>query len=233
MLYDEPSVNIRSFMPLKLALFGYGKMGKSIEQAALLKGHAISTIAISANDEISLENTDLVIDFTRAESVLDNVQKAGKAGKNIVIGTTGWQKDEKAVKALVEKYQIGAVYSPNFSIGVLLFYKLVKEAASLISQHEDYDAGGEEIHHKQKKDAPSGTALALSMPMKKYWKDFDFSSLRVGNFPGTHTLYFDSPFDTITMTHTAKTREGFAKGAVLAAEWLFDKKGFFTIEDIL
>lgn len=218
---------------LNFVLFGYGKMGKSIEKAAIAGGHTIAGIAASPQDEISLDTSDLIIDFTKAEAVIDNVHKAGKAGKNIVIGTTGWQKDLQQVKDLVEKYGIGAIYSPNFSLGVLLFLKLVKEAAKIISPHGDYDAAGEEIHHNQKKDAPSGTALILADALKKDWPNVEFSSVRVGHFPGTHTLYFDSPFDTITLTHTAKTREGFARGAVFAAEWLYHKKGLFTVEDIL
>lgn len=217
---------------MQLALFGYGKMGKSVEKAATAHGHAISAIAASSQDAPSLDSSDLIIDFTRAESVVDNVHKAGQAGKNIVIGTTGWQKDFDQVKGLVEKYGIGAIYSPNFSLGVLLFLKLVKEASKIIPP-QDYDAGGEEIHHNQKKDAPSGTAMAITDLLKTNWPKLAFSSVRVGHFPGTHTLYFDSPFDTLTLSHTAKNREGFAKGAIFAAEWLHHKKGLFTVEDLL
>jgi 4-hydroxy-tetrahydrodipicolinate reductase len=222
-----------SQIPLNIALFGYGKMGKSVEKALIAQGHSVTAIAASSKDQISLDGSDLVIDFTKGEAVIENVEKAGKGGKNIVIGTTGWQKDMEQVKALVEKYGIGAIYSPNFSLGVLLFLKLVKEAAKIISPHVDYDAAGEEIHHSQKKDAPSGTAVILGDALRKNWPQLEFSSVRVGHFPGTHTLYFDSPFDTITLTHTAKTREGFARGAVFAAEWLYHKKGLFTVEDIL
>lgn len=224
--------------PLKLALLGYGKMGKSVEKAAIAKGHIIDAIAASPQDLASFDHASVVIDFTKAESVVDNVHRAAKAGKNIVIGTTGWQKDLAHVKDLVEKYGIGAIYSPNFSLGVLLFLKLVKEAAKIISPHQDYDVGGEEIHHNQKKDAPSGTALVIAETLKKNWQgeappQLEFSSLRVGQFPGTHTLYFDSPFDTIALTHSAKNREGFARGAIFAAEWIQHKKGLYTVEDIL
>lgn len=228
MLFGHPSNK-----PLKLALFGYGKMGKNVEKAALSAGHAITGIATSSQDTITLEHSDLVIDFTKAEAVIDNVYKAAKAGKNIVIGTTGWQNNLEQVKELIEKYGIGAIYFPNFSLGVLLFLKLIKEAAKIISPYQDYDLGGEEIHHNQKKDAPSGTALVIQDLLKKNWPKLEFSSVRVGHFPGTHTLYFDSPFDTITLSHTSKNREGFAKGAILAAEWLHHKKGLYTVEDIL
>lgn len=135
---------------------------------------------------------------------------------------------------LVEKYQIGMLYSPNFSIGVHLFLKLVREASSLLAT-EGYLPGGVEIHHKEKKDAPSGTAKALQSAVQRGGRIQmpEFTSLRVGKFPGTHTLYFDSDEDTITLTHAAKGREGFAIGAIRAAEWLNKKNGFFTIEDLL
>lgn len=205
-------------MSLKIALFGYGKMGKMIEQLAPTRGHAIVK---------DLHSSDIIIDFSIADAVLEHVSCAGQAKKNIVIGTTGWEQHLNQVKELVSKYQIGALYAPNFSIGVHLFLKLVKEAGKLFSQ---YSTAGLEIHHREKKDAPSGTALALADVLEN---KPEFASIRLGNIPGIHTLYFDSMADTITLTHTAKGREGFALGAIIAAEWLKSKKGFFTLEDIL
>lgn len=212
-------------MSLKIALFGYGKMGKMVEQLAPTRGHTIDSI--STFPVIISQSSDVIIDFSAADAVLEHVIQAGKAKKNIVIGTTGWEKHLNEVKELVSKYQIGALYAPNFSIGVHLFLKLVKEAGHLFA---NYSAAGLEIHHSEKKDAPSGTALALSEVLEK---KPEFASIRLGNIPGTHTLYFDSIEDTITLTHTAKGREGFALGAIIAAEWLKTKKGFFTLEDIL
>lgn len=212
-------------MSLKLALFGYGKMGKMVEKMASTRGHSIATICITPPFDFS--EADLIIDFSSAAGVLEHVTIAGQAGKNIVIGTTGWDDNLDEVRALVEQYQIGALYSPNFSIGVHQFLKLVREAGKFFPH---YEVAGVEIHHSEKKDAPSGTARALADVLLQ---KPPFASIRLGKIPGTHTLYFDSIEDTITLTHTAKGREGFALGALRAAEWLETKKGFFTLEDIL
>lgn len=225
--------------PLKLALFGQGKMGTLVKQLAETRGHIIAS---------SLDHCDLIIDFTKAESVIDNVKKACDAGKNIVIGTTGWLNQLPQVRKLIESSKIGALYSPNFSLGVLLFIKIVEEAAKRLSQTNIYDVAGNEFHHRQKQDSPSGTAQAIASTLLNNWpekthplydtpqgkideKALHFQSVRVGHIPGTHSVYFDSPHDTITLTHAAKGREGFAHGAVMAAEWLHGKKGFFTMED--
>jgi 4-hydroxy-tetrahydrodipicolinate reductase len=166
-----------------------------------------------------------------------------------VIGTTGWQDQLDEVRALADMYQIGILFSPNFSIGVHLFMRLIAEACKLLSPLGLYDIAGSEQHHRQKQDAPSGTARAIAECVLTHWKGkssvffdepenmcenaFHFSSLRVGHMPGTHTLFCDSANDTITLSHAAKGREGFAHGAILAAEWVKDKKGFYTLEDML
>lgn len=227
--------NITTSKNLKIALFGHGKMGKLIENLAHTKGFEVPAIFTSKDEDFNaLKNVDVCIDFSNGNAVLENVKKAASYGKNIVIGSTGWQEYAPEIKKIVEKHQIGALYSPNFSIGVLLFYKIVEEAAKLISKTNEYDVAGVEIHHNQKKDAPSGTALALKEAvLKSFQKNFDFSSVRVGQVPGTHTLIFDSLADQITLTHTAKSRQGFAEGALKSALWLIGKKGFYQLEDIL
>lgn len=226
--------------PLKIALFGTGKMGTLVAEVATEKGYSITPLA----------EADLAIDFSHPDAVLKNVNAAAIAGKNIVIGTTGWEKDLCQVKTIVTEQNIGALYSPNFSIGVHLYLKALKAAADLIAKQGGYDVGGFEVHHTQKADSPSGTAKAIAatllqcFPNKKELlfdtshtaispEQLHFPSLRLGHNPGTHTVVFDSPFDSITLTHAAKNRKSFATGAVLAAEWLQNKKGFYTLEDIL
>lgn len=153
-----------------------------------------------------------------------------------MIGTTGWEEHFDAVQQYVKKYQIGLLYSPNFSMGVQLFFKIVAEAASLIGPFESYDVGLLEEHHKHKLDRPSGTAKRLAEILTdrlQRKEELSVASLRCGSIPGTHTVLFDSTVDTITLTHQAHNREGFAAGAVLAAEWLQGKQGFFTMDDML
>lgn len=225
---------------MKIALFGKGKMGSLVAEVANEKGHHI----------LSLQDADVAIDFSHSEAVLKNVMAASQAGKSIVIGTTGWEKDLSEVRAIVEQTRIGALYSPNFSIGVHLYLKSLQAAAAFIAKQGMYDVAGMEIHHNQKADSPSGTAKAICNVLLQNFTNkkepqfetshsaiapdqLHFSSLRLGHNPGEHTVIFDSPFDSITLTHSAKSRKGFAMGAVLAAEWLQGKTGFYTIEDIL
>lgn len=238
--------------PLKLALFGFGKMGKMVEQKARSRGHSVGAIVdrTTRTSQQKIAACDIVIDFTAQTAVLENVRRAASLKKSIVIGTTGWQEHLAEVKAIAEEHQIGVLFSPNFSIGVHLFFKLVEEASRLLSAIDGYDVAGVELHHNQKGDSPSGTARALAEIVLSQWKSkktacygnpkgkipedaLHFASMRAGFFPGTHTLYFDSGHDTIVLTHEAKGREGFAHGAVLAAEWLFGKTGFYTLEDTL
>lgn len=219
----------------KIAILGYGKMGKMVDKVAHERGHRVTGIKKTKDHSIDLSLCDVVIDFSTADSILANVEEAGIAKKNIVIGTTGWEEKLPQVKMLIEKYQIGVLYSPNFSIGIHLFLQLLKEASILFASHNHYEVAGVEIHHSEKKDAPSGTAKALREVIQRHGNIQvpEFASVRVGKVPGTHTIYFDSPEDTITLTHTAKGREGFALGAIKAAEWLNTKTGYYTLEDIL
>lgn len=232
---------------MKVGIIGYGKMGKMVEKAAIEKGHGITIIK---KDEKINDHADVYIDFTQPESVVKNLQRVASMKKPLVIGTTGWYDQLSEVKKIVEKYQIGCVYSPNFSIGVHLFMQLVEEAAKLFGPFDQYDVAGFEMHHNQKTDCPSGTAKQLAeillkhIPRKKKVigniddrkieaDELHFPAVRVGNIPGTHQITFDSPADTITLTHTARNREGFARGAITAAELILDKKGLFHLQELL
>lgn len=157
------------------------------------------------------------------------------AKKNVVIGTTGWYEELESAKKIAKEAEIGLLVSPNFSLGVNLFFGILEEATKRIAPHNEYEVGGVEAHHRKKVDAPSGTALEMTKIIDKYFpreEKFQFASVRTGSIPGEHEVIFDSPFDTITLKHTARSREGFAKGALIAAEWLHGKKGFFSFKDI-
>jgi 4-hydroxy-tetrahydrodipicolinate reductase len=223
--------------PLNIALVGYGKMGKLIEMHARNNGHAIVTIIDTKKSVSSLKNInfDIGIDFSHPGVLLDHVELFGQIGKNLVVGTTGWDAHLPAVQKAVQRHGIGLLYSPNFSVGVTLFKMMVEQAARIMQQVEGYDVCGMEAHHRHKLDAPSGTAKHLEKILKTHLpkKDVSFSSIRCGHIPGTHTVAFDSPCDTITLTHTARSREGFAAGAVAAAEWLYKRQGLFTLDDMI
>lgn len=226
---------------MKIALIGYGKMGKCIASLAA-KEQSMEVTAIvekhHSNDLSTIEalqQAEVWLDFSHAGVVLDHVQRAIKFKKNILIGTTGWEKDLSQVQDLVQKSGIGCLFSPNFSLGVLIFYALVKQAAYLAHRSGEYAVAGWELHHAAKKDSPSGTAKALHALLQTEWRSDpipSFSSIRCGHLPGTHTVLFNSPYDTLSLTHEAHSREGFAKGALFAAKWLWGKSGFFTIEDL-
>ena len=237
---------------MKIILIGYGKMGHLVEDIAKQKDHQIVARIQSSTSiaEQQLKEADLCIDFSTPESVLQNVHLIAKSKKNIVMGTTGWYDQMEEVKKIVKEHDIGFLFSPNFSVGLHLFRKIVENAAQLINDIEEYDVAGYEIHHNQKADSPSGTAKSLMDNILQKIKrkknplyemgdrqitpeELHFTSIRCGFVPGTHTLIFDSPADTITLTHQARNREGFARGAVTAAEWLVEKKGFFTLDDII
>jgi len=222
---------------MQIALIGYGKMGKLIEQIALQKGHVI-TSRITATSQITdsnLSQADVCIDFSHPHAILDNTMRVSELKKNLIVGTTGWYEHLPTVKSIVNQANIGFLYSPNFSIGVQLFFKIVKEAAALISHFPEYDVGIFEAHHKAKADSPSGTAKALAdvLRTKLQRNEFNTSAMRCGSIPGTHTVMFDSLVDSICLTHQARSREGFASGAIAAAEWLNGRKGFFTLDAML
>ncbi len=202
---------------MKIGLLGYGKMGKMVELAAKSRGYAI----------VDAPQADVFIDFSHPDAVLKHVNVAISQKKPIIIGTTGWGAKIPEVKALVEKSTIGALFSPNFSLGMAIFIKLLEQARASL---RTYELAGVEYHHSQKKDAPSGTAIQIA---SKLGMKTPFASVRCGTLCGKHEVHFDSPFDTITLTHEAHNREGFAQGAVTAALWILDKKGWFTLDDML
>lgn len=223
---------------LKILLVGYGKMGKMVEKAARAAGHEVIAIVDPTYSALTLDHAlakaDIAIDFSHASAVLKTLERAIHHKKNLVMGTTGWYDEMAKVKEMVDYGKIGFLYAPNFSIGVNLFLKIVEEASQLFSSRPEYEAAGFEIHHSQKLDSPSGTALAMRNAVSRSrWKDLPLSSLRVGKVPGTHTFLLDSDYDTIEITHTARSREGFALGAVAAASYLYGKVGFYTFKEIL
>lgn len=240
---------------MKIALLGYGKMGRIIERIASDRGDEIvARVGQRKKGETLLieqiAEADVCIDFSHPAVVIEHLKIAAGAGKPIIIGTTGWDHLMDEAKSIVNQSGIGCLYAPNFAIGVHLFKTVIEMASKLLAPFSDYDVSGFEAHHKHKGDSPSGTAKLLgnillkNMPRKKSieWERVDgpipsntihFPSLRTGAIPGTHTVMFDSLFDTITITHTARGREGFAQGALDAADWIIDKNGYFTLDEML
>jgi 4-hydroxy-tetrahydrodipicolinate reductase len=225
----------------ELAIVGYGKMGKLVERLAPEYGFAV-TLKLdefnnSAFEGLTLENfrgIDVALDFSIPSAVFRNIEGIAALGVNMVIGTTGWLEHLEAVKACVARHGIGLVWSPNYSVGVNAFFQLVSEAARLLATQPEYGAWAWEIHHSTKKDAPSGTLLKLVEEMRRagYARQIDVGSNRAGAHPGTHEIGFDSSADTITLRHTARSREGLARGALKAARWLVGKKGFHEFSEI-
>jgi 4-hydroxy-tetrahydrodipicolinate reductase len=219
----------------RLAIVGYGKMGRLVEQLApeygfdvALKLDEFNNVDCAGCTADNFKGIDVAIEFSIPHAVVANVEAIAKLGVNLVVGTTGWQQDLERVRTAVEGSGIGLVWSPNFSIGVKIFAKIVEKAAELLKNEPEYEAWAWEIHHSAKKDAPSGTLLKLVEEMKKagYESNIDVSSNRAGRIPGTHEIGFDSSADTITLRHTARNREGFARGALRAAQWIAGKRGF-------
>ena len=225
-----------------LAIVGYGKMGKLIEQLAPEYGFAV-TLKLDEFNNVNGEgvtrenfkNADVAVDFSIPAVVRENTEAIASLGVNLVIGTTGWSEHADAIKRAVAENGIGLVWSPNYSVGVNAFFRLAAEAARLLAGKPEYGAWAWEIHHSTKKDAPSGTLLKLVNDMKRagYARPVDVSSSRAGTVPGTHEIGFDSSADTITLRHTARSREGFARGALQAARWVIGKKGFHEFGDIV
>jgi 4-hydroxy-tetrahydrodipicolinate reductase len=226
----------------RLAIVGYGKMGRLVEQLAPEFGFTVTLKLDEFNNArqegITAENfrgVDVAIDFSIPAAVADNVERIAALGVNIVLGTTGWQAQAGRVREAVERHGIGLVWSPNYSIGMNIFFRLVREAAKLAAAEPGYGAWAWEIHHSTKKDAPSGTLLKLVEEMKNagYARAIDVGSNRAGAHPGTHEIGFDSSADTITLRHAARNREGFARGALKAAAWLTGKRGYHEFSEIL
>jgi len=227
---------------MNLAIVGYGKMGKLIEQLAPEYECAIKLrpdIDNNANFEgLTKENfrgVDAAVEFSTPSAAPENIERLAGLGINVVIGTTGWFSELERARKAVERAGTGLVWSPNFSVGVSVFQQIVAEAARRMAPQKEYGAWAWEIHHATKKDAPSGTLLALVETMKRngYTRPIDTSSSRAGAHPGTHEIGFDSSADTIAIRHTARSREGFARGALRAARWIAGKKGFFDFREIV
>jgi 4-hydroxy-tetrahydrodipicolinate reductase len=220
---------------MKLAIVGYGKMGKLIEQLAPEYGFAVHARLDLGDSPDLLKGSDVAIEFSTPDAALGNIETLAALGIPTVVGTTGWLEHMGRVRAAVERGGTGLVWAPNFSIGVNVFLRAVQETARLLANEPAYGSWAWEIHHHTKKDAPSGTLLALVNEMKSagYQRPIDISSNRAGTHPGTHEIGFDSAADTITLRHTARNREGFARGALKAAQWIPGKKGVFEFKEIL
>jgi len=235
---------------MKITLIGYGKMGKTIEQIALQRGHQISHI-IDVNSggslaQIQKGTTDVAIEFTQPESAFENVKYCTENQIPIVCGTTGWLEKRYIIEQICKEKNSAFFYASNYSIGVNIFFKINQLLAKMMNNYPQYETSIEEIHHTEKKDAPSGTAITLAegiigeLSRKQGWKldkvidnQINITALRQPNVAGTHTTFYQSDTDTIEIKHTAHSRQGFALGAVLAAEWLKDKHGVFGMNDLL
>lgn len=242
---------------MNLALIGYGKMGKEVERVAREKGLKIAKIFEGQNNmgglgitKDSLKAVDVCIDFSSPTVVLDNIEAVADCGKNIVVGTTGWYDRLEQVRKLVKEKKIGFLHAANFSLGLNIFSQIVMDASHLFAKYAEYDVSINEVHHIGKADSPSGTALSLGATILHNLRrkselvtetvhgtikphQLHVTSTRMGTVTGKHTVLFDSESDTIELIHTAKSRRGFALGAIVAAEWLRGKKGFYTMRDVI
>ena len=235
---------------MKIALIGYGKMGKAIEEIAVDNGHKI---ILKINDEnpaelnaFNLQKCDVAIEFTNPASAIENMRTCITAGVPVVCGSTGWVAQEEEIKKYCTQHNGALLYSSNFSIGVNIFFEINTQLAALMAKQKDYNVGIEETHHTQKKDAPSGTAITIAQQIiskrsdKNNWTintagsdEILIESKRIDPAPGTHHVKYSSEIDDIEIIHTAHSRKGFAKGAVIAAEFIVGKKGIFTMSDVL
>ena len=224
-------------MRLPLLLVGHGRMGRLVEGLASDYGmHVVGVVgAAQAEDPASWPAADVAIDFSVADAVPATLRHLAARGTDIVVGTTGWKAAEPELRAEALRCGIGVVAAPNFAIGVNLFLSLVEHAAGLLAANPAFGAYLHEAHHAAKRDAPSGTALAIEAALRKNGYDLpvDVTSTRAGSIPGTHMLGFDAASETITLTHTARDRAAFARGALEAARWVRGKRGWFTMKDVL
>jgi 4-hydroxy-tetrahydrodipicolinate reductase len=226
---------------MKIALLGYGKMGKLVETLALREGWEVGPrLDIQDNaggsgiTPASMAGVDVAVEFSQPGAVLQNIEAAARTGVHMVVGTTGWADQRDKAEQIVRKSGIGLVHGANFSLGMNLFFEIVSHSARLIGMLPNYDAYISEEHHRAKKDAPSGTALNLLDTMRPHLNDPNLSitSIRAGWIPGTHVIGFDSEADTILLEHRARSRQGFAEGAVLAARWIAGRKGFYDFRQV-
>ena len=223
-------------MSSRLLLVGHGRMGRLVESIAAESGFAVAGVVDrrSASDR-DWPDADVAIDFSVAEAVPSTIARLASRGTPVVIGTTGWQASEVAVREAAAKAQLGVVAAPNFAIGVNLFLAVAERLGGLMASQPTFGAWIHELHHAAKRDAPSGTALALEARLRAggYAAEVPIASTRAGAIPGTHTVGFDAASETITLTHQARDRAAFARGALVAARWVIGKRGWFTMSDVL
>ncbi|WP_040251105.1 4-hydroxy-tetrahydrodipicolinate reductase [Psychroserpens mesophilus] len=230
---------------MNIALLGYGKMGKAIEKIAIQRGHNI-VLKVSRDTKIyTLDNVDIAIDFSLPSTAFENISQCIKQRTPVISGTTGWLEKYNDIISLCNQHNGTFLYASNFSLGVNIFFEVNKTLAKLMKGLPQYDVNIEEIHHTQKLDAPSGTAITLAEQIMnqldyKNWtletpkpKEIGILAKRIENVPGTHEINYESEVDTISIKHAAHSREGFALGAVIAAEWIHDKTGVYTMKDVL
>jgi 4-hydroxy-tetrahydrodipicolinate reductase len=238
---------------MRIGLIGYGKMGKTIERIARERGHSISFISNSAQpfNTIDTKTTDVAIEFTQPKLAVNHIQQCLTNNLPVVVGTTAWQHDLEKVKLLVEASNGSLLHASNFSVGVNIFFQINEQLAKLMSKQPAYSASVEEIHHTQKLDAPSGTAVTIAEGIIAMHQGYDAWKCEIGfkpnsdlnelpitafrepDVPGTHVVSYTSEIDTLSFSHTAHSRDGFALGAVIAAEFLYEKKGMYTMRDVL
>jgi 4-hydroxy-tetrahydrodipicolinate reductase len=230
---------------MKIALLGYGRMGKEIEKIAISRGHEI-VIKKDVDDEIEITLADVAIDFSVPNSAFNNISNCLNNNVPVISGTTGWLENYKDAVALCKEKKGAFIYASNYSLGVNIFFELNKQLAKMMNTIEGYNISMEEIHHTLKLDAPSGTAITLAEgiienSLKNNWElgektseeNIAIVAKRIPDVPGTHTVWYESQVDTIEIKHTAHSRKGFALGAVIAAEWIADKTGVFSMKDVL
>ncbi|XLS30438.1 4-hydroxy-tetrahydrodipicolinate reductase [Flavobacteriaceae bacterium M23B6Z8] len=232
---------------MKIALLGYGKMGKTIERLALQRGHEIVLKLDKPENQIPIEKATVAIDFSLPEAAFKNISMCLENGIPVVSGTTGWLKDYEKAVALCKEHQGAFIYASNFSLGVNLFFELNRQLAQMMQSFKEYEVRMEEIHHTRKLDAPSGTAITLAEGIIDHsnyagWSlgakaasgsEIPIEAKRIEDTPGTHIVTYGSAIDDIEIKHTAHNRDGFALGAIIAAEWLIGKTGIYTMKDVL
>jgi 4-hydroxy-tetrahydrodipicolinate reductase len=232
---------------MKIALLGYGKMGKAIERIALNRGHEFVLKINASIKDYNISDADVAIDFSIPDAAVSNISRCLNNGVPVISGTTGWLNDYDDIAQLCKEQDGAFIYASNFSLGVNLFFELNNYLAKLMQPQTQYKTAIEEIHHTQKLDAPSGTAITLAEgiidnSIAKNWhldnntqnpESISIEAKRIENVPGTHIIKYDSDIDSIHISHTAHNREGFALGAVVAAEWIIGKTGIFTMKDVL
>ena len=227
---------------MKIALIGYGKMGRMIEEVARSRGFEIAErfevdrpLRSDRATRCALQDVEVLVDFSVPQAVLKNIQACVDLSIPLVEGTTGWHQHVDKARDMILKSDGGMVYASNFSLGIHLFYKMVEYAGEIFKSFDMYDPFIEESHHKMKKDAPSGTALVLKNILEKKYKkrEIPVTSVRAGYIPGKHAVSFDSTVDTVCLEHTTRTREGFAEGALLAVQWIAGRRGFYEFQEVL